>query len=147
MKNKVMCKHCSGTNFYKKGFRKTDHRGNIQKYYCKDCQKFFTNDECFYRMRNSPQIINMSIDMYVSNLSSRKMRNQLKRHLNHHVSHMSILDWVRRYALKVHKFVETLGYNLGDSFFADETVIDRDGKDDMFWCCLDWDTRLITGIH
>ena len=64
----------------------------------------------------------------------REMRNQLKRHLNHKISHISILDWVRRYTLKVHKFVEKLGYNLGDSFFADETVIDREGKDDMFWC-------------
>jgi len=57
-------------------------------------------------MRNKPEIITMSIDMYVSNLSSRKMRNQLKRHLNHKISHVSVLDWVRRYTLKVHKCQE-----------------------------------------
>jgi transposase-like protein len=147
MKNEIKCKHCKSKNFRKEGTRKTDHRGRIQKYYCKDCKSFFTNDDGFYRMRNSPKVITMSIDMYVSNLSSRKMRNQLKRHLSHKISHVSILDWVRRYTLKVHKFVEKLGYNLGDSFFADETTINRKGKDDMFWCCLDWDTRLITGVH
>jgi len=135
----VKCENCSSTNFLKKGFRKTDNRGKIQKYYCKNCHKFFTNDDGFYRMRNKPEIITMSIDMYVSNLSSRKMRNQLKRHLNHKVSHVSVLDWVRRYTLKVHKFIEKQGYNLGNNFYADETMINREGKLDRFWCCLDWD--------
>jgi len=98
-------------------------------------------------MRNKPEIITMSIDMYVSNLSSRKMRNQLKRHFDHKISHVSILDWVRRYTLKVHKFIEKQGYNLGQRFYADETMIDCEGRKDRFWCCLDWDTRLITGVH
>ena len=143
----IKCKHCSGKDFLKKGFRKTEHRGKIQKYFCKDCHKFFTNDEGFYRMRNKPEIITMSIDMYISNLSSRKMRNQLSRHLNTKISHVSILDWVRRYTLKVSKFVDKLGYNMGNSFYADETLIDCSGRDDRFWCCIDWDTRLITGVH
>lgn len=147
MINVVKCKHCSSTNFCKKGYRKTENRGKIQKYYCKDCQRFFTNDNGFYRMRNNENIITMSIDMYISNLSSRKMRNQLSRHMNTKVSHMSILDWVRRYTLKISKFVDKLEYNMGDSFYADETLIDCEGRDDRFWCCLDWDTRLITGIH
>jgi transposase-like protein len=147
MINAVKCKHCSSSNFCKKGYRKTENRGRIQKYCCKNCRRFFTNDEGFYRMRNKPEIITMSIDMYVSNLSSRKMRNQLSRHLNTKISHMSILDWVRRYTLKVSKFVDKLGYNMGNSFYADETLIDCGGRDDRFWCCIDWDTRLITGVH
>ena len=147
MKIEIKCKHCKSQNFRREGTRKTDDRGKIQKYYCKDCHKFFTNDDGFYRMRNKPEIITMSIDMYVSNLSSRKMRNQLNRHLSHKISHVSVLDWVRRYTLKVHKFIEKQGYNLGNSFYADETMINREGKLDKFWCCLDWDTRLITGFH
>jgi transposase-like protein len=60
---------------------------------------------------------------------------------------MTILDWVRKYSLKVHQFVEKLGYNLGDHFYADETEINRLGYRDNFWACVDWDTRMITGIH
>ena len=143
----IKCVHCGSQDNYKKGYRKTLYRGKIQKYYCKNCKRFFTNNDGFYRMRNKPEIITMSIDMYVSNLSSRKMRNQLKRHFDHKISHVSILDWVRRYTLKVHKFIEKQGYNLGNSFYADETMIDCEGRKDRFWCCLDWDTRLITGVH
>ncbi len=145
--NNIKCKHCGSINFSKQGYRKTDNRGKIQKFYCKDCHKFFTNDEGFYRMRYSTQTITLSVDMYLSNLSSRRMRNQLKRHFQTKVSHITILDWVRKYSLMVHNFVEKLGYNLGDSFYADETVIKREGQDDRFWACVDWETRLITGIH
>ncbi len=147
MENDVKCIHCKLSNSYKKGCRITEKRGKIQKYYCKNCQRYFTNDDGFYRMRNKPEIITMSIDMYISNLSSRKMKNQLTRHLAVKISHVSVLDWVRRYTLKVQKFTEKLGYNLGNSFYADETMVDCEGRDDRFWCCLDWDTRLITGFH
>jgi len=143
----IRCRFCKSDNYIRKGYRKTDSRGKIQKFYCKDCHKFFTNDEGFYRMRYSAETITLSVDMYLSNLSSRKMRNQLSRHFKIKVSHISILDWVRKYSLKVQNFVEKLGYNLGDSFYADETVINRKGEEDRFWACVDWNTRLITGIH
>jgi transposase-like protein len=147
VKTTIRCKFCKSTNNYKKGYRETEHRGKIQKYYCKDCKRMFTEDSGFYRMRFSEQTITMSVDMYISNLSSRKMRNQLSRHFNLKVTHITILDWVRRYTLKVKKFVDKLGYNLGESFYADETLIDCEGRNDRFWACLDWDTRLITGVH
>ena len=144
---KIKCKFCGSTNHTKQGYRKTLNRGKIQKYKCSECNKYFTLDDGFYRMRNSDKIITMSIDMYLSNLSSRKMRNMLQRHFGLKVSHQTIMEWVRKYVLKVNKYVENLGYNLGDSFYADETVINRHGNLDRFWACVDWDTRLITGIH
>ncbi|MAH07162.1 hypothetical protein CMI38_02845 [Candidatus Pacearchaeota archaeon] len=143
----LACPNCKSSNIIKKGYRKTKYRGKIQKYFCKECNKFFTLDEGFFRMRYSAQTITLSIDMYLSNLSSRKMRNQLKRHFHLKVSHITILDWVRKYSLKVHNFVEKLGYNLGDSFYADETMIRREKEDDRFWACVDWNTRMITGVH
>ncbi len=146
-KHKCKCVFCKSKNYIKKGKRKTENRGKIQKYFCKDCQKYFTEDDGFYRMRNSSQTISMSVDMYLSNLSSRKMRNQLKRHFLNKVSHVTILHWVRKFSLKVHNFVEKLKYKLGKSYYADETFINREGRDDRFWCCVDWDTRMITGIH
>jgi len=143
----LICPNCKEKNIKKAGLRKTINRGNIQRYKCKQCNYRFVADNRFFRMRNSEQIITMSIDMYISNLSSRKMRNQLSRHLNTKISHMAILDWVRRYTLMVSKFVDNLQYNTGNSFYADETLIDCEGRDDRFWCCIDWDTRLITGVH
>jgi len=147
MRKEIKCRFCGSEDNTKEGFRKTKNRGKIQKYKCNSCSKYFTNDDGFYRMRYSAEIITMSVDMYLSNLSSRKMRNQLKRHFSVKASHMTILDWVRKYSLKVFNYVEKLGYNLGEQYYADETVINRQGNLDNFWACVDWETRMITGIH
>ena len=96
MENKIKCVYCKRRHYIKKGFRHTENRGKIQKYKCLNCGKYFTNDDGFYRMKNSDKIITMSIDMYLSNLSSRKMRNQLRRHLETKISHVSVLSCVRK---------------------------------------------------
>lgn len=98
-------------------------------------------------MKHSDKIIAMCVDMYLSNLSSRKMRNQLSRHFGLKVSHETILMWVRKYVLKVHQFVDKMKYNLGQKYYADETFINRKGKEDRFWACVDFETRMITGTH
>jgi len=72
MKQKIKCVHCGKSNYIKKGFRTTENRGKIQKYRCNECNKYFTNDEGFYRMRDSEAKITAGIDLYFSNLSSRK---------------------------------------------------------------------------
>jgi len=143
MKVQIKCVHCKSKEYVKAGFRKTEKRGKIQRYQCLRCNKLFTNDEGFYRMRNKESIITMSIDMYLSNLSSRKMRNQLRRHLKTKISHVSVLDWVRKYVKKVSKFIDTLKPQLSGKIYADETEVKRAGKNDIFWCAVDWETRYI----
>src|SRR3989344_978735 len=144
MENKIKCVHCGKTNFIKKGFRKTKDRGNIQIYRCLDCGKKFTNNDGFYRMRNSEAKITSAIDLYFSNLSSRKVRNHFRRHWDHNASHETILNWCRKYVLKVTKYTETLQPQLSGQFYADETEIDREkDHNDIFWCNVDWGTRYI----
>ncbi len=142
------CVHCKKSNYVKIGFRTTENRGKIQRYKCKECGHKFTNDDGFYRMRNSEKKITMAIDLYFSNLSSRKVRNHFRRHLDHNASHMTVLDWARKYTLKVQKYVDTLRPQLSGRIYADETEIPRGCNTkrkggDKFWCSVDWDTRYI----
>jgi len=143
----VKCRFCNSENIVKKGFRQTENRGKIQRYICKKCGKSFCHDDGFYRMRNNENIITMAIDMYLSSLSSRKMRNQLKRHTITKISHVSILDWVRKYILKIQRFINTLKPKLSGRYYMDETAIVRDMRKDWFWCCVDWGTRFISATH
>lgn len=148
MINKIKCIHCGKSNYIKKGIRKTHNRGNIQRYKCLDCNRLFTNDEGFYRMKNSESKITSAIDLYFSNLSSRKVRNHFRRHLDHNASHETILKWCRKYVLKVQKYVDTLKPELSGQYYADETEIDREkDKNDIFWACVDWETRMIVDTH
>ena len=99
-------------------------------------------------MRNSENKITSAIDLYFSNLSSRKVRNHFRRHWEHNASHETILNWCRKYVLKVNKYVETLNPQLSGKIYADETEIPRGCTPtrkggDTFWCSVDWDTRYI----
>lgn len=147
MTEKIKCIHCKSKNTVKRGLSPTKNRGKQQRYLCKNCNKTFIQDTGFWKMKNSEKIVTMSIDMYLSNLSSRKMRNQLNRHFSHKISHVSILDWVRKYTLKVQNYVNKLQPQLSGRIYADETEIPRsqrrDNKNDIFWCSVDWDTRYI----
>jgi len=147
MKQIIKCVYCKKSNYIKKGFRTTENRGKIQKYKCLNCGKYFTNDDGFYRMRNSEKKITMGIDLYFSNLSSRKVRNHFRRHIEHNVSHITVLDWCRKYVLKVHKYIDKLQPKLSGKYYADETEIGCGKRNDIFWACVDWDTRMIVDTH
>ncbi len=94
-------------------------------------------------MKNKDSIITMCVDMYLSNLSSHKMRNQLKRHFGIKVSHITVLDWVRKYVIKVQNYIDKLKPKLSSNVYADETEVDCQNSKDIFWCSVDWDTRYI----
>ncbi|MDP7181959.1 MAG: hypothetical protein QF811_05690, partial [Candidatus Woesearchaeota archaeon] len=51
---KVSCSKCSSDNVKKDGKRKTQYRGKIQRYKCRECNFRFVIDEGFFRMRNHP---------------------------------------------------------------------------------------------
>ena len=143
----VKCKHCKSQNYIKHGYRKTQNRGRIQKYFCNNCKQYFTMDNGFYRMRNSEDKITEGIDLYFSNLSSRKVRNHFRRHRPQNTSHVTVLDWCRKYVLKVTKYVDTLQPQLMGRYYMDETEIDCSGRNDFFWVAVDWDTRFIPNTH
>jgi len=137
--NKIKCRYCKSENTVKRGLT----HNKKQRHLCKDCKKTFIEDNGFYKMKNSPELITMAIDMYISNLSSRKMRNQIKRHSLGNVSHQTILSWVRKYIIRVNDFITTLEPKLSGKIYADETEIKRGKKNDIFWCSVDWETRYI----
>ena len=147
MRINIKCVHCKAQDYTKEGFRKTQNRGKVQKYKCHSCNRYFTNDDGFYKMKNCPKKITKAIDLYFSNLSSRKVRNNFKRRETTKISHKSVLDWCRRYTLKVKKYVDSIKPSISGQCYADETEINRSGKRDNFWVSIDWGTRYINGIH
>lgn len=143
----VKCPKCKSEKVVKRGLSPTQNRGLQQRYLCKDCNKTFIPDFGFWKMKNSEAKITSGIDLYFSNLSSRKVRNHFRRHLEHNSSHVTVLDWCRKYTLKVQKYVNTLNPQLSGEFYADDTEIDCENRKDHFWVNVDWGTRFINGIH
>ena len=102
----------------------------------------------FFRMRNSPKKITKAIDLYFSALSSRKVRNNFKRHDEIKISHNSILTWCRKYSQLVNKYVGGLKANsLSGNFYADDTEIKVLTKTTHLWVNVDYGTKYLNGIH
>ena len=125
MKTNVKCPYCQSEKTVKRGTSPTQNRGKQQRYLCKSCNKTFIPNMGFWKMKNSEAKITAAIDLYFSNLSSRKVRNHFRRHLEHNASHVTVLDWARKYTLKVQKYVDTLEPQLSGQCYADETDIPR----------------------
>ncbi len=147
MEVKVKCPRCKSEDCVKRGFSPTQKRGKQQRYLCNACDKTFIPDRGFWKMKNHERKVTKAIDLYFANLSSRKVRNTFKRHEDVKVSHVSVLDWCRKYVLKVQRFVDKLNPTLSGLCYADDTEIDRKGCKDHFWACVDWGTRYINAIH
>lgn len=147
MEKQVKCPKCKGINCVKRGLSPTQNRGKQQRYLCKGCKKTFIVDTGFYKMKNSEEKITEAIDLYFSNLSSRKVRNHFRRHRPKNASHVTILDWCRKYVLKVTRYTNQFKPQLSGKYYMDETEIDCAGRNDFLWVAVDWDTRFIPNTH
>ena len=72
-KEKIICPICKSENTIKWTKRQTQNRGLIQRYKCKDCNKTFTIDDGFFRMRNHPKKITCALDLFYRGVSTRKV--------------------------------------------------------------------------
>ncbi len=125
MENKIKCSKCSSENVIKWCKRKTQNRGFVQRYYCKDCNKYFSLNDGFYRMRNSPQKITLCLDLFYRGVSTRKVQEHLQAFYPHNSSHKSIYKWILKYSKLISKFTNSLKLNVGQEVQVDEVEYHR----------------------
>ena len=122
---KLLCPNCSSADIIKWCKRNTQNRGLIQRYKCRSCSYHFTFDEGFFRMRNTPQKITQSIDLFYRGVSTRKVQEHLAIFHPHNASHMSVYNWVVKYAKMISKFTNKLKLNVGSEVQIDEIEFHR----------------------
>jgi len=126
MENKeITCPHCNSKNIIKRGQRKTDNRGLIQRYSCKDCNKRFVIDDGFFKMKNSPQKITLCLDLFYRGISTRKVQEHLRAFYPHNSSNVSIYKWIIKYSKIISNFTERLKLNIGTEVQIDEVEYHR----------------------
>ena len=117
---KISCPNCSSADTIKRCKRKTQNRGLIQRYKCKSCNFYFTFDDGFFRMRNTPQKVTQSIDLFYRGVSTRKVQEHLAIFHPHNASHMTVYNWVVKYSKMISKFTNKLKLNVGSEVQIDE---------------------------
>ncbi len=110
---KLCCPSCKSKNIKKNGRRKTQNRGLIQRYKCKDCEYRFTNDGGFFRMRNHPNKITCALDLFYRGVSTRKVQEHFQAFYPENSSHKSIYKWIIKYSKIISKFTDDLKLQVG----------------------------------
>jgi putative transposase len=139
IENLTECIHCGSSNLKKKGIRK-NKSGNIQKFYCRDCHKYFTFNVGFERMKHNPQAITSAMQLYFSGESLRNTMKSL-RLLGVEVSYRTILNWIRKYVKLMKDYVETITPNVSDTWRADELWVKIKGNTKYLFALMDDETR------
>ena len=149
---KVLCSNCNSEKIIKKGFRKTDNRGKIQRYSCNDCSHRFVFNDGFFRMRNAPQKITCALDLFYRGVSTRKVQEHFKAFYPHNSSHKSIYKWIVKYSNMISNFTDKLKINSGKEVQVDEmeyhrriSPIKKGVSKDWFIDSVDCKTRYMVG--
>ncbi len=122
---KLSCPNCDSENIIKRGKRKTENRGLIQRYGCKDCGTRFVKDEGFFRMRNHPNKITCALDLFYKGVSTRKVQEHFQSFYPHNSTNVSVYNWIVKYANMISKFTDKLKVNGGSEVQVDEMEYHR----------------------
>jgi putative transposase len=135
------CVYCHSQNIKKFGVRHNKH-GDIQRFLCADCQKTFSVNIGFERMKHNPQAITAAMQLYFSGESLRNTTKSL-RLLGVKVCHRTVFNWIQKYTRLMRDYAETLTPNVSDTWVADEIYLKVKGNIKYLFSLMDSETRLI----
>lgn len=136
------CKYCESENVIKFGKYK-----DTQYYYCKECERKFSNPDTIPKMQYSTDKIADALNMYYEGMSLKEIRRNLIQQHNDYISDATIFNWVKRFSKQA--IIEAGKYKpkVGSIWVADETMIELDGKNVWLWDIIDTKTRFLIATH
>jgi transposase-like protein len=88
------CIYCKSVAIVKDGLRH-NKLGDIQKFNCKSCHRYFTINIGFEKMKPNPQGVTSAMQLYFSGESLRNTSRSLKL-IGMDVTHQTIYNWINR---------------------------------------------------
>ena len=132
------CIYCKG-KIKRDGLRQNKY-GNIQKFRCLECGRYFTINFGFERMKHNPQGITTAMQLYFSGESLRNTARSLKL-LGVQVSHQTIYNWIEKYTALMGKYVEKITPQVSDTWATDELYLKVKGNMKYLYAMMDEQTR------
>jgi len=134
----VVCKYCNSSAIVKFGTYK-----GTQRYFCKSCERKFKADDSLFHMKVSAHHISSALDMYYKGLSFRDIADHMQQEHDYRPSKSVIYQWVNKYMYMAIDHFKDYTPIVGDTWVADETVLDLDNHKVWFWDIIDSDTRFL----
>ena len=118
---------CHVTSVVQSGVIKFGFDSGKQTYFCKDCQHKFREPSLLKKVKFSPGLITLTLDLYFSGLSLRKIARNVSDHFNIDVNFSTIYDWIQKYVPVISNYVNSLKPQLSDTWHADELFVKMKG--------------------
>lgn len=146
-KNEFACKICGSDKSLVKYGPRHNQSGTVQKFYCKQCNKFSTDRRGYERMKNQTMTIVCALDLFFRGISLREVQQHLQSTFGIDVSYVTIHNWIRKYVELVNNYTKNLKATTSARWHADETLIRVRGRQMVLWCLLDSETRQLIAHH
>lgn len=138
------CRFCKSEKVVKSG-KRYNARDSVQVYLCRGCNRRFTVNDGFLKMRYSKDVISASLDLYAKGLALRKIQDFLYQFFQVKPNQSTILRWVRKYAKLISKYTKTLKLDSVKTIHADETGLYFKKNLNWLWNVIDADSRFLMG--
>ena len=143
----VQCPKCGSIRVVKFG----NYNGK-QLYKCKDCRTKF-REGLLKKAKYSPETITLTLDLYFSGLSIRKITRTLNDHFDMALAKSTVYHWIETFVPRISEYVNSLAPQLSDTWQADELFVKMKGgvKDMQYnqksmaflWNVMDRKTRFL----
>jgi putative transposase len=137
--NVSQCQFCGSRSLKKFGIRR-NKSGDIQRYLCEFCKRTFSVNIGFEKMKHNPQAITSAMQLYFSGESLRNTMKSL-RLLGVQVSHVTVLNWIRKYIELMNNYAEKIKPNVSQVWRADEIYVKMKGNPSWVFALMDDETR------
>jgi putative transposase len=114
----IKCDSCGSIRIIKYGY---DY--GKQTYFCKECQHKFRELSILTKIKFTPELVILCLDLYFSGLSLRKVARNVINHFNVDLHHSTIYDWIQRYIPKISEYVNSLIPQLSNQWHIDELFV------------------------
>jgi putative transposase len=133
------CIFCNSTQIVRDGLRHNKF-GNIQKWNCKDCGRYFTVNLGFERMKHTPQVVTTAMQLYFGGQSLRTTAKSL-RLIGVEVTHKTVFMWIKKYTALMEKYLDKITPQVSDTWRADEIYVKMRGNANWLFALMDDETR------
>jgi transposase-like protein len=145
--NTIECPECSCKRIVKNGQRKCK-KGINQRYKCRVCGHRFVVEKELSRLKATPEVISVSMDLYFKGNSLSKIQHHLKMFYNTKVARNTILSWIQKFSTILNEYSDRHKPKVGDLWNSDEMTIgirekDKKGNKEWIWNLMDSETRYL----
>jgi transposase-like protein len=146
-----ICSKCLSPKIVKQGFRIIKNRAKRQRYRCNQCGfRFILGENGFSRVSSEPQLISEALNLIYAGLSYRIVARHISISHQTKVSHVSIMNWFRKYTKLMKEYVDHLIPEFSQVWSVDEMMVNvKDttqsgvGFYDWMWSIISPQTRFV----